>query len=91
MSLILMSEPDSDKGSKANELELGTWFADQYGQVFTIALDDRTSERRVFCAGNFANPFIPNVAAHYISVGKILMPGTILQITSIDKNRQGGR
>jgi len=87
----MISEPKLQKAQKANELELGTWFTDQYGQVFAIALDDRTNERRVFCAGDFCNPFIPNVSSQHINVGRILMPGTTLQITSVKTDNKEGR
>ena len=61
MSLTVVMEPSVIEVKNANELSIGTWFLDAQGQVYVIALDDRTNEKRVLCAGNFYRPFIVNV------------------------------
>ena len=82
MSLILVKEPKIAKVQKAQELEPGTWFINQDGQIYVIVLDDRTHEKRVLCAGNFYKPFIVNVPLNTFVVKKILQSGTLLQITA---------
>jgi hypothetical protein len=88
MSLILFQEVEHKRASCANELSLGTWFADEDNQVFVIVLDDRTHEKRILCIGHFYKPFIANVPPKSFSVKKILNPGTLLQIST--SLRDGG-
>lgn len=80
MSLTVVMEPSVVTAKNANELSPGTWFMDVEGQVYIIAIDDRTNEKRVLCAGNFYRPFIVNVPLKEFEVKKVLQIGTLLQI-----------
>lgn len=82
MSLIVVNEPREQQFEHASDLGIGTWFVDKYGQIYLLALDDRTNERRVVCVGDFCKPFIPNITLAHIQVGHVLAAGTILQITA---------
>ena len=82
MSLILISEPQSLLPTEASQLSQGTWFIDKYGQIHVLVLDDRTTEKRVVCVGDYCPPFIPNIPPSFIEVDHILPLGTMLEITS---------
>ena len=82
MSLVLVSEPEKDLPREASELSHGTWFIDNYDQVYVVAHDDRSCEKRIVCTGDFCDPFIPNIAAKHIEVKQVLRPGSVLEITS---------
>ena len=89
MSLILTREPYFAKGKKASDLDSGTWFTDQFGQIFLIALDDRFNERRLVSVGDFCQPFIPNIGLSNVDVDRILLPGSMMQITASILNEEG--
>lgn len=89
MSLTLFKVPKKSSIENANELQCGTWFLDKYGQVFVIVLDDRTSENRVICLGDYCKPFIPNISADNIEVKKLLRVGTLLKISQINSDQEG--
>jgi len=89
MSLTLVKEPSGKEHKTVDELSLGTWFIDTAGQIYVIALDDRTDEKRVLCAGNFYKPFIVNVPLAEFEILKILEVGTVLEISETS-NYGGG-
>jgi hypothetical protein len=82
MCLTVVMEPTLIEASSASELSIGTWFLDAQGQVYVIALDDQTNEKRVLCVGNFNKPFMVNVSLKDIEVNKLLQIGTLLQIST---------
>lgn len=80
MSLVLVSEPQENLPIEAGELSQGTWFIDQYDQIYVIASDDESGEKRIICVGDFCEPFIPNVTAQHLNVKRILPTGSMLEI-----------
>ena len=81
MSLIIIKEPPAVETANLEELSVGTWFIDFEQQVYLIAVDDRSQEKRVICLGSFYHPFIPNVPNSYIDIDRVLPIGTIMQIS----------
>jgi hypothetical protein len=90
MSVIVRHEPQIITTKRLDHYRPGTWFIDHYGQIFLLALDDRSDEVRLICAGDFCTPFIANVGVHEVDINRILLPGTTLQITT-SENSKGGR
>lgn len=81
MSLTLIKEPARQYGNTIQDLRLGTWFIDFQKQIYLVALDDQTHERRIVCLGNYYHPFIVNLPTTAIDIDRVLEAGSLLQIT----------
>ena len=80
MSIVLISEPIRQGCSTARDLHLGTWFLNQLGQISLVLLDERSLERRVIQIGKTNYPAIVKDSARDVSIGKLLIPGSVFQI-----------
>ncbi len=83
MSLMLMKEPETMQARSVAELRIGTWFIDSDQQIYLVALDDRTNERRIICIGSYYHPFIVNIPTEVIDIERVLPTGTTFHITEI--------
>ncbi len=85
MSLVVLREPPINAAVKvAGGLEVGTWFLDSEENISVVLQDDRTLERRIVNFCRTSRPFIAQNPVHNFRVGKILTPGTIVQIVQFD-------
>ena len=90
MSVALIDEPRFGSNLKVHSLNSGSWFIDHFGQIFLVALGDRSNEKRVICVGDYCKPFIANVSLSHLEIDRVLMPGTTLKIVQTN-NLNGGR
>ena len=88
MNLIYIQTPILQAKPHAHELNPGTWFIDQDYQVCAVVLDNRTDERRVFCAAISGIPYISKNLTNSYKVKQILPSGTHLLI-STSLNQEG--
>ena len=82
MSLSIKKEPEFVSAITATDLETGVWYADEDGQVYVLAMDDKNGERRVVCLGNYNQPFIMEGEMQDFEVNRILVKGTVFELTS---------
>ncbi len=64
----------------AHDLPVGTWFTDDTGQVYVIAMDDVAGVKRVVCLGRMARPFIAAADPAEFTKLDVLPLGTVLKI-----------
>lgn len=82
MSVIILNEPKEIEVTRATNLLLGTWFLDSDDQIFVLALDDRTNEKRIVSLGHGCRPYITDSPIYSIKVKRTLLPGAVLQIAN---------